>query len=224
MIEVKCSACNTGLWFDDEHAGQMRPCPQCGAQITVPTTLMPPPMPAARGPQPLQVAAPGKGLPGIAIAAIVLGCLLVPGAIMVAILVPVINSALRDANRSRCQTNLKAIGTAVLEYDRAYEGRTAPGFDALIEEGYLPEFAIRCPAVDDKTRRSYFYFPVAPGDHPNRVIVCDWFDNHDDGRAYLTRAGNVAFTEHEQFDRIMSFSENHAFAEALRQAEAARGP
>ncbi|MCE5326060.1 MAG: prepilin-type N-terminal cleavage/methylation domain-containing protein [Planctomycetaceae bacterium] len=100
-------------------------------------------------------------------------------AILVAILVPVIGTVLNDAREGACQTNLKTVGGAFSEYKRARESFArisghasgdpaatyAPGGTsdtlasvaaapmnevwALIQAGYLPETAFRCPGDKD---------------------------------------------------------------------------
>ena len=169
----------------------------------------------------------GVAITGTALSGAALAISVVIAPIMVAILVPVIGSALKDANRSGCQANLKTLGSAVLEYRRAQDGTVPQTLKVLVDEGYMPMTGFKCPA--DKNweygRTSYFYHPPkdAYSGSPNRIIACDFKDYHGDGRSYLTLAGNVAFMELEGedfYDRLSSDPGNRAFAAALQAAEA----
>ena len=100
--------------------------------------------------------------------------------VLVAMLVPLINGALKDANRSGCQANLKSIGTAFLEHSRAHNNTfprlhgsagdllaawqatdTVDGVShtamnlvwVLIADGRVPTTGFKCPADTDYAMR-----------------------------------------------------------------------
>ncbi|MCE5325722.1 MAG: hypothetical protein LLG01_04855 [Planctomycetaceae bacterium] len=162
---------------------------------------------------------------GMAIAAtIVSACTILLGALLVAILVPVIGSALREAKTSSCLVNLKTIGGAMREYERSKDAVPSKPWD-LVEEGLLPLTAFRC-ATDDTWQQgqsSYFLHWKVQEGYPadvGTIIACDLKGNHEKGRNCLTRGGNVQWMPEDKFQIALTRPENAPFAAALRAFEA----
>ncbi|MCE5277141.1 MAG: DUF4190 domain-containing protein [Planctomycetaceae bacterium] len=163
---------------------------------------------------------------GMAIAAtVVSGSTILLVGVLIAILIPVIGSALGEAQKSSCQMNLKVIGGAMRQYERSKDAVPAKPWD-LVDAGYLPPSAFRCGG-DKKWQEglsSYFFqwsSQTSDEANPRAMIACDLKDNHGNGRAYLTRSGNVGWMTEDTFQTALSQPENAAFAAALRTFEAA---
>ena len=85
-------------------------------------------------------------------------------AILAAILFPVFGRARENARRSSCQSNLKQIGLAFLQYAQDYDETNAPQWTAA--DGYAP------PAAG-------WFFLIAPYAKSTQIFVCPSDVNND---------------------------------------------
>jgi type II secretory pathway pseudopilin PulG len=110
-ITFTCPHCGHRTDVADQFAGQSGPCARCGQTITIP-------LPAGAPGAPAPV--PRRGTSGGAIAAIVIGVVLVVGVcvigVPVALIVPAIGAAREAARRTACQNNLRQIALALHTY------------------------------------------------------------------------------------------------------------
>jgi prepilin-type processing-associated H-X9-DG protein len=112
-IPFACPYCGVETDVAEQYAGRSGPCARCGKTITVPSVAEEPPGAAAKtGPGVLIAVIVGLGILGGAIAF---------GAILLALLLPAVQSARAAARKSQCAGNLRQIATAVFEYRQRYD-------------------------------------------------------------------------------------------------------
>ncbi len=125
-IDFTCPHCGATTRVADQYVGRSGPCAQCGRMVTVtPAGSMPGYAPARAR----------SGMPGWVIALIVLGVLAVLAmlaipcsGILIAILLPAVQSA-RDVGReATCMSHLQQIGMAIMNYDDQ-RGHLPPPFE-----------------------------------------------------------------------------------------------
>lgn len=152
------------------------------------------------------------------------------GLVLVTILVPVVMVAMDKSQRTVCQSNVRVIGKSISMYDQDH-GKYPPDLGELVSEGLITEGTFRCPGASEGTARSlplkdggeitsnYFYLPPPADANPKTIILCDYEENHMDGRTVLYFDGTVQFLKEEVFNRQLDLPQNAAFAEALREAD-----
>ena len=120
-IELICPYCNATFHFPDEAAGRPALCPGCKRAITTPTS---------GGPGVFATPAPksktGFIVLAVVLPAIILG-LLACGGILLALLLPAVQSAREAARRAMCTNNLHQIAMAMQAYESAY-GTLPPAY------------------------------------------------------------------------------------------------
>ena len=159
----------------------------------------------------------GCGLPGLAIAGILIGAITMIG--QPVLLVPALSRAVELANQASCKANLKGIGRAVAMYQTENRSQYPENIEALIEKGLVTADAFNCPSVKAPGRqRSYFhFFPKRSGDaRGSTFMICDLKGNHPDGRAVANVSGQVFFLSEEEFQSQLTRPENADFARAMK--------
>jgi prepilin-type processing-associated H-X9-DG protein len=164
-ISYTCPHCSKTFDVDDKYGGQTGPCSGCGQTITIPATGQEaPPAPAA--------ASSGAGA---VVAVVVVVCVMgvfACGGILVALLLPAIQSAREAARRMECTNNLRQIAIAFHNYHDTY-GSFPPAY--IPDEDGNPKHSWRVlilPFVEQQALYELYDFEE-PWDSPANLAVTD---------------------------------------------------
>ena len=114
-INFACPSCGKQTTVADQFAGQSGPCSACGKPITVPFAAGPAPYPYS-GSSGAGAAAAGAGI-GIGVILLIgVGVVVVCAGVMVALLLPAVQSAREAARRMQSTNNMKQILIAMHSY------------------------------------------------------------------------------------------------------------
>jgi prepilin-type processing-associated H-X9-DG protein len=166
-ISFTCPYCGKQTNVADQYAGQSGPCAGCGQKITIP------------GPLPAQTAEPVSAPParssssGVIIAVVIAACLfgvLVCGGVLVALLLPAVQSAREAARRAQCSNHLKQIALAFHNYHDAF-GTFPPAY--IPDEDGQPKHSWRVlilPFLEQSQLYDQYNFDE-PWNSPNNLAV-----------------------------------------------------
>src|SRR5688572_6683630 len=114
-IQFACPSCGKQTTVADQYAGQSGPCAGCGKQVTIPFAAGPVAYPGYKGPSGAGVAA-GAGAGILVVFLVIGGVVLVCGGVLVALLLPAVQSAREAARRMQSTNNMKQIVLAMHMY------------------------------------------------------------------------------------------------------------
>jgi hypothetical protein len=144
---------------------------------------------------------------------------------LAAVVVPAVQQAQDQTNRTKCTSNMISIGGAVTFYRALNDDKWPADLTALTPK-YVRSTAVfvcRCVRGSRPAGRTYdyFYFPPSSDAAPQAIVACDFDGNHRDGsRNVLWVHGNVRTLSAAEFQAALADPDNAAFAAALRRAEA----
>ena len=164
-IRFTCPHCGVQTEVSDEYAGQSGPCASCGQTITV----LPPGAPSTYAP-------PARGSQGPAVIIVIvvaaLAVVLVCGGILVALLLPAIQSAREAARRAQCLNNLHQISIALMQYEAA-NGCFPPAYVADEDGNSMHSWRVLIlPYLGQQALFNIYNFEE-PWDSPNNQMVAD---------------------------------------------------
>ena len=139
-----------------------------------------------------------------------------------AIILPALSKARELSKQVICRGNLQGISKACMLYLGSNSDAFPPSLDVLIKSHDCTPEMLYCPAVKEKYRPSYFYFPPVSGNglHIRSVMACDFELNHKgEGRNVLFSDGSMVWMKPDQFANEMDKTENRTFALMLADAE-----
>jgi len=166
-ISFTCPHCGKQTSVADQYAGQSGPCAGCGQKITIPDPV------SAAAVQPVDAPPSRSSGSGVAIVVIIVACLfgmLVCGGILVALLLPAIQSAREAARRAQCSNHLKQIALAFHNYHDVY-GTFPPAY--IPDEDGQPKHSWRV-LILPFLEQSYIYDQYdfdEPWNSPNNLAV-----------------------------------------------------
>ena len=165
-ISFTCPHCGRQTNVADQYAGQSGPCAGCGQKITIPAPA------AAPAAEPFY-APPPRSSSGVIIAIVVAACLfgvLVCGGVLVALLLPAVQSAREAARRAQCSNHLKQIALAFHNYHDVY-GTFPPAY--IPDENGQPKHSWRVlilPFLEQSHLYDQYDFDE-PWNSPNNLAV-----------------------------------------------------
>jgi prepilin-type processing-associated H-X9-DG protein len=144
---------------------------------------------------------------------------------LTAMIVPAVQQALDQTNRTKCTSNMISIGSAITFYRAVNDDKWPADLTALTPEYVRSPAVFVCRCVRDDTRPAgrtcdYFYLPPTSSNASQAIVACDFDGNHRDGsRNVLYADGSVRNMPAGAFQAALADPANAAFAAALRRAE-----
>ena len=159
-IPFTCPHCGTYTSVDDRFAGHTGPCGQCGNTITIPQS----------GVSYTPSAPPKKSSGFVVVLAVVLGLCCLGGPVMIALLLPAVQSAREAARRAQCMNNLKQIGIALHNYHDTYKCFPPA---VITDENGTPRYSWRTAILPFMEQQALFdrYDSNVPWDDPINDVV-----------------------------------------------------
>jgi hypothetical protein len=166
-IPFTCPHCGLETNAADEYAGQSGPCSRCGNTVAVPASSSP--MPFASPAEPPRTSSPTVL---IVVVVLVVCLLLLCSGILVALLLPAVQSAREAARRAQCTNNLKQIALAMHNYHDTY-GSLPPAY--IADESGRPMHSWRVlilPFLEQGALFAQYNFDE-PWDSPENLALAD---------------------------------------------------
>jgi len=134
--------------------------------------------------------------------------------------VPAYIIRVRNYRREACRNNFFFIVEELYRYQQRF-GSPPPNLQALVDLNFLEAKHLTCPARPDR-KPGYFYLPATlqtHGPEAERIILCDFRDNHPNGRNVLLANGQFNWYSTEESENLLRRDLNAEFAAALARAE-----
>ncbi len=126
---------------------------------------------------------------------------------------PAVSHATQAARQAVSQSNLKAIGVAIIAYRQANNQAYPASFDLLAKE--FPPSSFKSLSAGSAHTYDCFYLAPAANAPPTTMVACDYKDNREgQTRNVLHADGSVEPLTEPRFQQALTQPENAAFAEA----------
>jgi len=149
----------------------------------------------------------------------IVGLLFVPMCLLISILLPALNRAREQANRIKCQSNMRMIGLALQTYENANGNAMPPSLDALAQAENLPAATLICP---DGNSQSYVLTDGRVQIGGDRILLYEPMSNHHDGINVLFGDGSVKFMPNPAGQQIIDASANQSASSETTNAQSSQ--
>jgi len=112
------------------------------------------------------------------------------------------------------------LATALRTYQTRL-GRPAQELQALVEQNLIAADDLASPAAPHK-QIGYFYrqtWLTSPDEPSRQIVLCDFRDNHGDGRNVVFANGEVIWYDEHEFRSLLEQDQNKEFADDLAAVE-----
>ncbi len=132
-------------------------------------------------------------------------------AVVLAFLVPAVQRARLEANRSISWTRIKGIDSACYLYSQKNNGQWPDSLEVLVEQDYLPAIALVNPNRPELKVGYVYIKPTRPVDElPNIMLFYEAYEEWGDG--VQTSAGFI--TDEAEFKKLLAEAEKYAATES----------
>ena len=136
------------------------------------------------------------------------------------LLLPTLERVQKTTRITICRVHVDAIGKMIELYEADNSDAMPESLDVLVRKGLLRPDDFLCPSTENKKGSDYFYRPGNVTDPPDKIICCDFRDNHaGEGRNVLYANHTVHWLPEAAFQQAMQLPENREFGRALRVKE-----
>ncbi|MCK4850868.1 MAG: hypothetical protein KAT11_05930 [Phycisphaerae bacterium] len=132
-------------------------------------------------------------------------------AVVVAFLIPAVQRARLEANRSVSETRIKGIDTTCYLYAQAHNGQWPDSLEVLVEQDYLPAESLVNPNRPELKVGYVYIKPARPPDElPNGIMLFyEAYEKWGEG----VQTGVEFITDEAEFKKLLAEAEKYAASE-----------
>ena len=131
-------------------------------------------------------------------------------AVVLAFLVPAVQRARLEANRSISATKIKGIDTACYLYGQKNNGQWPDSLEVLVEQDYLPAIALVNPNRPELKVGYVYIKPARPADElPNIMLFYEAYEEWGEG----VQTGVGFITDEAEFKKLLAEAKKYAAPE-----------